>query len=579
MGLACCGIHQRSQRVYSNDEDNIVEILKAVPKISTLTQMELEELASRLERKCFLKDEYMMKVDEVGIEFYIIISGVCKVLDREGKQVAELGSGDFVGEMALIEKKPRNASVKCVENCETLVADKYLFESVLGEHSTVRFGKRHAGSTVLTMRKDEEEEKEDVVGRIDKSNAEVQWIYDCVRSNILFANLENQSRLKIIKMMYLEDVPENYDLIKQNALKGDTFYVIREGSFAVIIDRTRVAKLVKGQCFGELALMQDAPRAASIRAIEKSQVWTLQRSFFQDEFAIAKQKMHQQRLEWLKDVELFRSISSRQLSMIGEALEMMIYSKGQVIIREGAVGDRFYVVKSGYVRWETSNGETGERREGEYFGERALIKNLTRAATVTATTQSVCLELKKQDFQDLLSSEYETMKNKIIVETAATQEFLRKISLAQNRRSRYSSSQATSSRFEDLESVGMLPRGRVIFLGSTYNSSLKQEHSQRSCRRILDSVKIDYDDIDGAKPEHKDLRNRLWDVSKKRGVYPQVFVEDGQGIITYIGDYDVIEHLNEFKGKGVALLETFGNYINLGEGWQTDSGEEIYSMS
>lgn len=576
MGLACCGIHQRSQRVYSNDEDTIVEILKAVPKISTLTQMELEELASRLEQKKFKKDEYMMKVDEVGIEFYIIISGVCKVLDRDGKQVAELGSGDFVGEMALIEKKPRNATVKCVENCETLVADKNLFDSVLGEHSTVRFGKRHAGSSAVSMRKDEKEEKEDGVRRTDKSKAEVQWVYDCVRNNILFANLEYKSRVEIIKMMYLEDVPKNYDLIKQNALKGDTFYLIREGSFAVIIDGTRVAKLVKGHCFGELALMQDARRAASIRAIEKSEVWTLKQSFFQDELAVAKEKMHQQRLEWLKDVKLFRCMSSRQLSTIGEALEMMIYSKGQVIIREGAVGDRFYVVKSGHFRWETSNGETGVRREGEYFGERALIKNQTRAATVTAISQSVCLELKKRDFQDLLSSEYETMKKKIMLEMNATQEFLRKISWAQNRRSRYSSSQGNSS---NLGSVGILARGRVIFLGSTYNSSLKQEHSQRNCRRILDSIKIDYDDIDGAMPEHKDLRNRLWDVSKKRGVYPQVFVEDGEGKITYIGDYEVIEHLNEFKGKGVALLEKFRIYINLGEGWQTDSGEEIYSMS
>jgi len=575
---ACCN-HQRSYHLASDDEDNVLEILKAVPVISTLTTMELTELASKLYSRSFTKNDYMMKIGEEGNEFFIIISGVCRVLNKEGKQVAELGSGDFVGEMALLEKKPRNATVKCVENCETLVADKELFESVLGENSSVRFAKRHAKrNAVLTVFKDEEEEKTEVVQRID-SDAEIEWISKCVSDNILFVNLGSRSKLDIIKKMYLEDVEENYDLIKQKAEKADTFYVIKEGSFAVIIDGTRVAKLVKGECFGELALMHDAPRAATIRAIEKSQVWTLRRSFFRRAVTAAKKKMHQQRLGWLKEVKIFKCLSDTQLSLIDDALEEMVYSKGQVIIREGAVGDRFYVVKSGCVRWETSNGESGERREGEYFGERALINNQTRAATVTAIMQSVCLELNKPDFQELLGSKYENMKKNIEKENAASQDFLRQLSLTKST-PRDNRLDGNFSKLEDLETVGILGRGRVILLESSYNSSLKNEHNQRNCRRILDSIKVDYDDIDGAEPEYKELREKLWGVSQKRGVYPQVFIEDGAGKIKYIGDYEVIQHLNEYKGKGVLLLETFRNYIKIGEDWESDSrAEEVYSMS
>jgi len=567
----------------SDDDDfNIFEILKAVPVISTLTAMELEELAKKLKPRKFAKDEYMMQFGEDGNEFFIIISGVCKVLNKEGHQVAELGSGDFVGEMALLEKKPRNATVLCVENCETLVADKPLFESVLGENSSVRFAKRHAKrNAVLTVYKDEEEEKVDVVQRINP-DAEIEWISECVSDNILFVNLESRSKLDIIKKMYLEEVEENYDLIKQKAEKADTFYVIKEGSFAVIINGTRVSKLVKGECFGELALMHDAPRAATIRAIEKSKVWTLERSNFRRAVTDAKKKMRKQRLGWLKEVELFKCLNETQLHDVDDALEEMVYSRDQVILREGAVGDRFYIVKSGCVKWETSHGETGERSKGEYFGERALINNQTRAATVTARVQSVCLELNKRDFEALLGTVYDNMKKNIEIEIAASQTFMKQQSLAKDSmlRDDILDVRYSGTKLEDLETVGILGRGRIILLSTSYNSSLKQENDQRMCKVILDSIKVDYDDIDGAVPENKELREKLWAVSKKRGLYPQVFHEDAAGKIKYIGDYEVIQHLNEHRGKGVLLLETFRNYIKIGEDWESDSrAEEVYSMS
>jgi len=446
----------------SDDDDfNIFEILKAVPVISTLTAMELEELAKKLKPRKFAKDEYMMQFGEDGNEFFIIISGVCKVLNKEGHQVAELGSGDFVGEMALLEKKPRNATVLCVENCETLVADKPLFESVLGENSSVRFAKRHAKrNAVLTVYKDEEEEKVDVVQRINP-DAEIEWISECVSDNILFVNLESRSKLDIIKKMYLEEVEENYDLIKQKAEKADTFYVIKEGSFAVIINGMRVSKLVKGECFGELALMHDAPRAATIRAIEKSKVWTLERSNFRRAVTDAKKKMRKQRLGWLKEVELFKCLSETQLHDVDDALEEMVYSRDQVILREGAVGDRFYIVKSGCVKWETSHGETGERSKGEYFGERALINNQTRAATVTARVQSVCLELNKRDFEALLGTVYDNMKKNIEIEIAASQTFMKQQSLAKDSmlRDDILDVRYSGTKLEDLETVGILGRG------------------------------------------------------------------------------------------------------------------------
>merc|ERR1719334_2392146 len=113
------------------------------------------KFASNLEPKNFKRGDFIMKFGEDGTEFYIIISGKCAVLSDDGTQVATLAAGDYVGEMALLEKAKRNASIKCLEDVETLVANKDLFDSVLGKSSKVNFEKRTAKRmAVLTVIKD-----------------------------------------------------------------------------------------------------------------------------------------------------------------------------------------------------------------------------------------------------------------------------------------------------------------------------------------------------------------------------------------------------------------------------------------
>merc|ERR1719233_2240780 len=382
----------------NRDAETTINILKKVSVISSLTESELQKLASNLEKRNFKKGDYLMKYGEDGTEFYIIVSGLCSVKSEDGVEVAQLSAGDYAGEMALLEKAKRNATLECLDDCSTLVASKELFESVLGNSSKV-----------------------------------------------------------CINKMYKESVKKGTELIKQGDKRAQTFHVIASGSFTIHVDGDQKAIYKEGMCFGELALIHDAPRAATVTAVEDCVIWTMHRNAYHRNVRGAKQQDYQQRVRWLKKVKLFNSLTKGQLVTMSEAFDEKTYKKNDVIIKQGDIGERFFVIKSGEVKCETFSGESGPRKPGEYFGERALLHDHPRAATITAVTTTVCLELHKEDFKQLLGPLVDEMEKQIHEEEIKTKEFVRNSDFVA--KTRGSALLKSICSLDQLETVGILGKG------------------------------------------------------------------------------------------------------------------------
>lgn len=91
-----------------------------------------------------------------------------------------------------------------------------------------------------------------------------------MKENILFQNLDNSQQLDVVDEMWCQKVEEGVTLIEQNSL-GEIFYVVEEGVFDIYVCKSnkdkpgkKVAKRGPGSSFGELALMYNAPRAATV---------------------------------------------------------------------------------------------------------------------------------------------------------------------------------------------------------------------------------------------------------------------------------------------------------------------------
>ena len=105
---------------------------------------------------------------------------------------------------------------------------------------------------------------------------------------------------------------------------------------------------------------------------------------------------------------LFRSLSADSLSRIIEALVEVEYAAGDALFRQGDPGDAFYIIKTGGVRVDIEDANTGEARTikerwpGEYIGEMALLDAAPRMASVIATVPTACMRLDRPTFQSLL---------------------------------------------------------------------------------------------------------------------------------------------------------------------------------
>jgi len=118
-------------------------ILKRVPLFSKIADKELEKIAEIFHLKKYRKDEDIFSEGEVGDALYILVSGAVKVFRRSSdgriKTLAILEKGDFLGEMAILDREIRSANVKAVEDTEMLVIDRRDFEASLTSNPQIAF--------------------------------------------------------------------------------------------------------------------------------------------------------------------------------------------------------------------------------------------------------------------------------------------------------------------------------------------------------------------------------------------------------------------------------------------------------
>jgi putative ABC transport system ATP-binding protein len=127
-------VHMVDGRIASDvvlhDAMRIVEFLKTVDIFGHLTAIELTNVAEKMAKRQFIAGDVIIRQGESGEEFFLISDGTVDVM-REGHEVAQLGSGDFFGEAALITGEPRNATIVANDNVETYVLEKAEFHAAI----------------------------------------------------------------------------------------------------------------------------------------------------------------------------------------------------------------------------------------------------------------------------------------------------------------------------------------------------------------------------------------------------------------------------------------------------------------
>jgi ABC-type bacteriocin/lantibiotic exporter with double-glycine peptidase domain/CRP-like cAMP-binding protein len=202
---------------------------------------------------------------------------------------------------------------------------------------------------------------------------------------------------------------------------ADAYYVLVSGRARVVKsagngEEIALNVLRPGDGFGEMGLLQETPRNATVRASEDVELLRLDRSIFQAlvqhhpeiRAGLELQLKHRHLHNFLRVHSAFARLPTAALTMMLNDLEPVSIREGELVIREGDAAGPMYVVEEGRLR--VFNLEDGKRayraylRQGDFFGEMSLFKGVPRTAGVEAVSACRLLRLPSATFAKLLES-------------------------------------------------------------------------------------------------------------------------------------------------------------------------------
>ena len=227
----------------------------------------------------------------------------------------------------------------------------------------------------------------------------------------------------------LQDIPQGKMIFAESEkslpflLMRQRMYLLLEGEVSVLAKDTPIATVGKGEIFGEMASINQAPRSAAVVAKTPCRVIALDDKQFQTalakrpEFALMLMNVMVRRLRdaigrvsandglrgvpWKEATVLDAEVLAQLEQQVGPAARFR-YNAGKLIMREGAVGVVAYVVLEGRVAITIADAVMEKVGSGGIFGEMALVDRTPRLASAVAETDCVLLAISRLEFVRLV---------------------------------------------------------------------------------------------------------------------------------------------------------------------------------
>jgi putative peptide zinc metalloprotease protein len=243
--------HWLRRRLDVRRHHEAIDALRAVPAWREVPEPRLLEIARAMELRDVAAGAEVVRQGEAGHEFFVIVDGTFDVLVDDAVS-ATLHRGNYFGERALLGDGVRGASVIARSAGRLFVLQRADFETALAHDLSTR-AKLDAAMN-------------------DRSD---------IASLPLFRDLTAVELDLLLSRFDRTTAAAGEEIITEGHL-GDRFYVIRHGSVEVLRAGQHVARLGRGDSFGEIALLANVPRTATVRAVSITELLSLRADDFED---------------------------------------------------------------------------------------------------------------------------------------------------------------------------------------------------------------------------------------------------------------------------------------------------------
>ncbi|KAK2820177.1 hypothetical protein Q5P01_023136 [Channa striata] len=206
-----------------------------------------------------------------------------------------------------------------------------------------------------------------------KSPESKELIKDAILDNDFMKNLEMSQIQEIVDCMYPVDYGNEACIIKEGDV-GSLVFVMEEGKVEVTKEGMKLCTMGPGKVFGELAILYNCTRTATVRTLTHVKLWAIDRQCFQTIMMRTGLIKHAEYMDFLKSVPTFQDLPEETLSKLADVMEETHYEDGEYIIRQGARGDTFFIISKGKVnvtQEDSANQHAVHLRElarGDWFG-------------------------------------------------------------------------------------------------------------------------------------------------------------------------------------------------------------------
>lgn len=236
-----------------------------------------------------------------------------------------------------------------------------------------------------------------------KTEQDLKLIYSSLQKHFIFNSLTDQQKKQIVERMNFCEIESNQLIFEQNS-KGSSFFILASGRVEVLVNGNRVNILKSGESFGEMALLHDTPRTATINTLVKSYLWSLDRATFRASLEEMNAQNFKENKAFIDSINVFEILSEEQRESLVSVLSLQKFSNGSKIVNEGDPGDLLYIIKEGGVVCTQKGREIRMMNKGDYFGEQALYYGSPRTATVTAAEDVTLLALGRENLVECLGA-------------------------------------------------------------------------------------------------------------------------------------------------------------------------------
>ncbi|XP_063050671.1 cGMP-dependent protein kinase 2 [Engraulis encrasicolus] len=252
--------------------------------------------------------------------------------------------------------------------------------------------------------------------RVWKEGSVKKLITDSLNKNLYLRKLESPQIRDMVECMYERSFQKGDYVIKQGE-PGNHLFVLADGALEVYQQNQLLTSIPVWSTFGELAILYNCTRTASVKAVTCVRTWALDREVFHSIMRMTAQTRHEQHRNFLRSVSLLANLPEEKLCKIVDCLEVEYYDKGDYIIREGEEGNTFYILSKGKVKvTQSTEGQLEPQvinmlQKGDYFGEKALISDDLRSANIIADEDGVeCLVIDRETFDQTVGTFSELQK-------------------------------------------------------------------------------------------------------------------------------------------------------------------------